>query len=102
MQRLGQSLGGEPPAKPLGFLEPTRTIGGALPSIYKSPRGGDTMREKRLAPLRQLPRFVPTCAKSGQMPIKTSLAANGIACQRGGRLLFADLSFALERAKDCW
>ena len=30
------------------------------------------------------------------MPIKTSLAANGIACQRGGRLLFADLSFTLE------
>ena len=30
------------------------------------------------------------------MPIKTSLAANGIACQRGGRLLFADLRFTLE------
>jgi heme exporter protein A len=30
------------------------------------------------------------------MPIKTSLAAHGIACQRGGRLLFADLSFKLE------
>jgi heme exporter protein A len=30
------------------------------------------------------------------MPIKTSLAAHGIACQRGGRLLFADLSFTLE------
>jgi len=33
------------------------------------------------------------------MPIKTSLAAHGIACQRGGRLLFADLSFAQEAAK---
>ena len=40
--------------------------------------------------------FIPTCAKSGKMPIKTSLAAHGIACQRGGRLLFADLSFTLE------
>jgi heme exporter protein A len=30
------------------------------------------------------------------MPIKTSLAAHGIACQRGGRLLFADLSFTLQ------
>jgi heme exporter protein A len=30
------------------------------------------------------------------MPIKTSLAAHGISCQRGGRLLFADLSFALQ------
>ena len=30
------------------------------------------------------------------MPIKTSLVAHGIACQRGGRLLFADLSFTLE------
>ena len=30
------------------------------------------------------------------MPTKTSLAAHGIACQRGGRLLFADLSFTLK------
>jgi heme exporter protein A len=30
------------------------------------------------------------------MPIKTSLAANEISCQRGGRLLFEDLSFALQ------
>ena len=30
------------------------------------------------------------------MPIKTSLAAHGISCQRGGRLLFADLSFTLQ------
>jgi heme exporter protein A len=30
------------------------------------------------------------------MPITTSLAAHGISCQRGGRLLFADLSFTLE------
>jgi heme exporter protein A len=30
------------------------------------------------------------------MPIKTSLAAHGISCQRGGRLLFEGLSFALE------
>jgi heme exporter protein A len=29
------------------------------------------------------------------MHFRTSLAANGISCQRGGRLLFADLSFAL-------
>jgi heme exporter protein A len=30
------------------------------------------------------------------MPKKTSLAANAISCQRGGRLLFEGLSFALE------
>jgi heme exporter protein A len=30
------------------------------------------------------------------MPIKTSLAAKGISCQRGSRLLFEDLSFALQ------
>jgi heme exporter protein A len=30
------------------------------------------------------------------MPIKTSLAAKGISCQRGGRLLFEGLSFALQ------
>ncbi len=30
------------------------------------------------------------------MPTKTSLAAKGISCQRGGRLLFEGLSFALE------
>jgi heme exporter protein A len=30
------------------------------------------------------------------MPTKTSLAAHGISCQRGGRLLFEGLSFALE------
>ena len=30
------------------------------------------------------------------MPIKTSLAAKGISCQRGGRVLFEGLSFALE------
>ena len=30
------------------------------------------------------------------MPIKTNLAANEISCQRGGRLLFEDLSFALQ------
>ena len=30
------------------------------------------------------------------MPKKTSLAANAISCQRGGRVLFEDLSFALE------
>jgi heme exporter protein A len=30
------------------------------------------------------------------MPIKTSLAAMGISCQRGGRLLFEGLSFALQ------
>lgn len=53
------------------------------------------MRDKRLGP-RPLPSFVPTCAKSGQMPTKTSLAAHGIACQRGGRILFADLSFTLK------
>jgi heme exporter protein A len=29
------------------------------------------------------------------MHFRTSLAANGISCQRGGRLLFTDLSFAL-------
>ncbi|MGB6767792.1 MAG: heme ABC exporter ATP-binding protein CcmA, partial [Methyloceanibacter sp.] len=45
-------------------------------------------------PLR-LPRFGPTCANSGQMPQTASLAAHEISCQRGGRLLFADLSFAL-------
>ena len=30
------------------------------------------------------------------MPTKTSLAANAISCQRGGRLLFEGLSFALQ------
>jgi heme exporter protein A len=30
------------------------------------------------------------------MNLSTSLAANGISCQRGGRLLFSGLSFALE------
>ena len=30
------------------------------------------------------------------MPIKTSLAAHGISCQRGGRLLFTGLSFTLQ------
>jgi heme exporter protein A len=30
------------------------------------------------------------------MPIRTSLAAKGISCQRGGRVLFEGLSFALE------
>jgi hypothetical protein len=33
MQRLGQSLGEEPTGQAPGFLEPSRTIGGALPSI---------------------------------------------------------------------
>ena len=41
-------------------------------------------------------RFGPTCANFGQMPKKTSLAAHGISCQRGGRLLFEGLSFALQ------
>ena len=93
MQRLGQSLGGEPPAKPPGVLDRPGLLEARSP-LYKSPRGSETMREKRLgAPFPW--HFVPTCANSGQMPIKTSLAANGIACQRGGRLLFADLSFTL-------
>ena len=30
------------------------------------------------------------------MPKKTSLAANAISCQRGGRVLFEGLSFTLE------
>ena len=30
------------------------------------------------------------------MPTKTSLAAHEISCQRGGRLLFANLSFTLQ------
>ena len=30
------------------------------------------------------------------MPVKTSLAAHEISCQRGGRLLFDDLSFTLQ------
>lgn len=54
------------------------------------------MRVTRIGPRRPLPRFVPTCAKSGHMPIKTSLAAHEISCQRGGRLLFRDLSFTLQ------
>jgi len=43
-----------------------------------------------------LARFGPTYAKSRQMPQTTSLAAYEISCLRGGRLLFAGLSFVLE------
>jgi len=43
-----------------------------------------------------LARFGPTYAKSRQMPQTTSLAAHEISCLRGGRLLFAGLSFVLE------
>ena len=99
MQRLGQSLGGEPPASRRGFLTHPGLLE-ARSRLYKSPCGGETMREKRPGPHRSLPSFVPTCAKSGQMPIKTSLAAHEISCQRGGRLLFAELELhALSPAK---
>jgi heme exporter protein A len=39
--------------------------------------------------------FLSICVKRGQMPQSTGLAAKGIACRRGGRLLFEGLSFAL-------
>ena len=82
----------EPP-EAAGVLKPTRTIGGALP-LYKSPRAARQCPRSALAS-----RFSWHCTnlrKIREMPIKTSLAAHGIACQRGGRLLFADLSFTLE------
>ena len=96
MQRLGQSLGGEPPGQAAGVSSSHPGLLEARSPLYKSPRSGETMREKRLGRTPSLPCFVPTCANSGQMPTKTSLAAHEISCQRGGRLLFADLSFTLQ------
>src|SRR5581483_11891126 len=42
-----------------------------------------------------VPRPPPTCANPEQMHQTVGLAANGIACQRGERLLFEEVSFEL-------
>ena len=95
MQRLGQSPArGARPSHPGGGKHPGLLE--ARSRLYKGACGGETMRENATASPLSLPRFGPTCANSGQMPKKTSLAANAISCQRGGRLLFEGLSFALE------
>ena len=95
MQRRGQSLGREAPARL------ARGSRGSIPDywrrarrLYKSACGGETMREKCLRAATRplaLPPFVSTCANSGQMPQEISLAAHDISCQRGGRLLFERL-----------
>src|ERR1700693_6555962 len=72
-------------------------LGGA-PGLYKSPCGNETMTRRERAGAKSalaLPLAVSTCANFKQMPERIGLAAHEISCQRGGRVLFTGLSFAL-------
>jgi heme exporter protein A len=94
MQRLGQSLG-EAPAKPPGaasipdYWKRAPTYIRALAAATQCTKNA-LMAAASLASLRTNLRKFP-----GQMPLTTSLTAHEISCQRGGRLLFAGLNFAL-------